>query len=338
MRRIIRRVLWVSFAFSAGVTLLQAGKVGYAFAVLFGLFNPVAIAEYRLITADQDAYVQAIEEEIELGNYTTAEQLVALAQSHDHSVPAELTAAAEATALRRTVASGSKFAQGVVTGSQGSGEEILGTVISDFLIIGDVRDIVVQGTNYARGEDYDSIILGLSTIGLITSGGALVTMGGSALVDAGVSVIKATYKAGRMSKSMLKQLTRITGRLFDRKAFEALDLTTTTSVARLRTGLKTVIRQDEAAKLTLLAADTGAIVGKGGVRAGAMAFEIADDTRDLTRLRRVATVFADETVAVFKIAGKGLLRLADILWHLMSAVVSMLTSLALLVLRVARIL
>ena len=136
---------------------------------------------------------------------------------------------------------------------------------------------------------------------------------------------------------MLRQLTRITGRLFDRKAFAALDLKKVTSVGQLRTGLKTVIRQDEAARLTAIAADAGAIVGKGGARAGALAFEIADDTRDLTKLRRVATAFADHTVAVFKIAGKGLLRLADILLQLAGAIVSMATFLALLLLKVARL-
>ena len=55
-------------------------------------------------------------------------------------------------------------------------------------------------------------------------------------------------------------------------------------------------------------------------------------------LLTVATAFADNTAAVFKIAGKGLLRLADILWHLIGALVSLLTSLALLVLRMVRIL
>ncbi|MEX3011981.1 hypothetical protein [Hoeflea sp. TYP-13] len=337
MRRTIRRLIWVVFAISAAATVLWAGKVGYAFTVLFGLFDPVLIAEYRLKTADEAAYVQAIEEEIDQGNYATAESLVALAEKYGHAVPVELVSAAEATPLRRTIATGGKFARGFVTGSQGSGEEIAGTVVSDFLVIGDIRDIAVQGANYARGEDYDRIILGLSAIGLLTSGGALVTMGGSAVIDAGISVIKATYKAGRMSGPMLRQLTRITGRLFDRNALAALDLQKMTSAADLRTGLKSVIRQDEAAKLAAIAADAGVIVGKGGARAGAMAFEIADDTKDLTKLRRVSTAYADKTVAVFKIAGKGLLHLADILWHLVSAAVSMLTSLALLVLRVARL-
>lgn len=338
MKRIIRRFLWACFAVSAGVTVWQAGKVGYAFAVLFGLFSPVSIAEYRLITADQGAYIRAIEEEIERGNYAAAERLVVLADSHGHVVPPELAAAAEATAWRRTVAFGGKFARGFAVGSQGSGEEIAGTVVSDFLVIGDVRDIVVQGSNYARGEDYDRLILGLSTVGLLTSGSALVTLGGSAVVDVGVSIIKATYKAGRISKPMLRQLTRISGRLFNRQAFAALDLKKTTSVRRMRAGLKTVIRQDEAAKLTAIASDAGAIAAKGGARAGAMAFEIADDAGDLSRLRRVAAAYGDNTVAVFKVAGKGLVRLADILWHLAGVLISLLTFLALLVLKAARVL
>ncbi|MCP4314588.1 MAG: hypothetical protein GY789_00765 [Hyphomicrobiales bacterium] len=180
MRRIISRSLWAAFAISAAATLLQAGEVTYAFAVLFGLFDPALIAEYRLKTADESAYVRAISDEIDRGNYVTAESLVALAESHGHTVPPELAAAAEATPVRRTVASGGKFARGLFVGGHGSGEEIAGTIISDFLVIGDIRDIAVQGTQYARGEDYDRIILGLSTLGLLTSGGALLTMGGSA--------------------------------------------------------------------------------------------------------------------------------------------------------------
>ncbi|MCP4314587.1 MAG: hypothetical protein GY789_00760 [Hyphomicrobiales bacterium] len=136
---------------------------------------------------------------------------------------------------------------------------------------------------------------------------------------------------------MLRQLTLITGRLIDRKALAALDLRKMTRAADLRAGLKTVIRQDEALILSAIAADAGAIVGRGGARAGIIAFEIADDAKDLRKLRRVATVFADKTVAVFKIAGKGLLRLVDIIWHLAGAIVSMLASLALLVLRFARV-
>ncbi|MEM6462400.1 MAG: hypothetical protein AAF724_10835 [Pseudomonadota bacterium] len=311
--------------------------MSYAFAVLFGLFDPVIIAEYRLKTADQAAYLRAIEAEIKESDYATAESLVLLAQSNGHTVPDEIARAAEATAWRRTLASGGRFARGFAVGSQGSGEEIAGTVASDFLVVGDIRDILVQGTNYARGEDYDRIVLGLSTIGLLTSGGAMVTLGGSAVVDAGVSIIKATYKAGRLSGPMLKELRAVAGRLFDRKAFAALNVKDASSIARLEAGLKSVIRQDAAAKLTMIAADAGVIASKGGLQASAMAFEIADNTKDLARLRHVAATYADKTVAVFKIAGKGLVRLGDILWHLVSAFVSFAASLLLLLIKSTRL-
>lgn len=342
MRKIIRRLLWAAFAISAVTTALHAGTVAYAFAVLFGWFDPALVAEYRLKAADEAAWVEAIGEEIEEGNYATAESLVALAREHGQAVPGELAQRAEATPARRALASGTKLARGFALGSTESGEEIVGTVVSDLLVIGDIRDIAVQGTNYARGEDYDPVILGLASVGLVASGGVLVTAGASAAADAGISILKGVYKAGRLSRPMLKTITRSARRVIDPQAFKAMaagtDLRRLPSATQMRASLKTVIRQDEAAKLTVLAADAGAIAGKGGARAAVMALELSDDAADLGKLRRVATVFADQSVAVLKIAGKGILRIADILWQLATAALSMLTSALLLVLRVLRVL
>jgi hypothetical protein len=342
MRRWIRRALWIVFAVSSVTALVQVTRVGYAFAVMFGAFDPALIAEYRLKTADEAAYIAAIRDEIDAGNYAVAESLVALASENGHEIPEELVAAAEATTARRIMVSGGKLARGFAFGSTYSGEEIVGTVVSDLLVVGDIRDVAVQGKRMAFDEDYDPVILGLATVGIITSGGVLVTAGASATVDAGVAVVKGVYKAGRLSKPMLKTISRSANRVIDPQAFKAMsagiDLRHLPGGKEFRTSLKTVVRQDEAAKLTALAADAGTIAGKGGARAAAMALELSDDAGDLTKLRRVATAFADNTVAVFKIAGKGLLRIADILFQIASALLSMLSSALLLVLRLFRIL
>jgi len=62
-----------------------------------------------------------------------------------------------------------RFAGGFVTGTPDSLEAMTGTVISDFLIIGDIRDLGKQGYNAATGQEVDEMVAILSSIGVVTS-------------------------------------------------------------------------------------------------------------------------------------------------------------------------
>ena len=60
-----------------------------------------------------------------------------------------------------------KFIRGFVTGSPKSADDGSGAVISDLLLYGDVRDLIVQGGRYITGNASDPIITGTSSAGLL---------------------------------------------------------------------------------------------------------------------------------------------------------------------------
>ncbi|HED12232.1 MAG TPA: hypothetical protein ENI62_00990 [Gammaproteobacteria bacterium] len=58
------------------------------------------------------------------------------------------------------------FVRGAVSGKPVDGASLLGTISLDMFVIGDIRDLLVQGWNAAQGRETDGLVVGLSTVGL----------------------------------------------------------------------------------------------------------------------------------------------------------------------------
>ncbi len=58
---------------------------------------------------------------------------------------------------------------GAMTGGGDTLEAMGGAIAADFFVVGDIRDLVIQGSNATMGEDTDPVIIALSTLGLVTT-------------------------------------------------------------------------------------------------------------------------------------------------------------------------
>ena len=102
----------------------------------------------------------------------------------------------------------SKFVEGLSTGMS---DETIGqasAIGSDFLLIGDLRDLALEGTHYYKDEEVDAVLVSLSTIGLVASVGTLFTLGSSAVAKSGVSVLKLAHKSKRIPAWLGAYLTK----------------------------------------------------------------------------------------------------------------------------------
>lgn len=83
-----------------------------------------------------------------------------------------------------------KFFEGIVKG--GSDEDIgrASAIASDFLVIGDVRDLSIQGVNYANDKKVDNLIVALSSLGLLATATTVYTAGATAPIKTSISVLK----------------------------------------------------------------------------------------------------------------------------------------------------
>jgi hypothetical protein len=106
-----------------------------------------------------------------------------------------------------------KIIEGIRTGTS---DEIIGQVSaigSDFLLIGDIRDLALEGTHYFNDEEVDKVLVSLSTIGLVASVTTFFTLGSTAIAKSGVSMLKLAQKSKRiplwLGSYLIKQSKKI---------------------------------------------------------------------------------------------------------------------------------
>ena len=87
---------------------------------------------------------------------------------------------------------------GALTGQGDSLESLVGAIAADFFVVGDIRDLVVQGGKQMLDGDSDELVLLLSVVGVIT------TLAPE--VDWVPSVLKAARKMGAVSSGMAEYL------------------------------------------------------------------------------------------------------------------------------------
>jgi len=101
-----------------------------------------------------------------------------------------------------------KIAEGIQTGTSDELSGQLSAIGSDFFVIGDIRDLALEGTHYFHDEEVDKVLVSLSTIGLVASASTLFTLGSSAVAKSGVSVLKLAHKSKRIPPWLSKYLIR----------------------------------------------------------------------------------------------------------------------------------
>jgi hypothetical protein len=101
-----------------------------------------------------------------------------------------------------------KFFEGL---TQGKSDENIGritAIVSDFLVVGDVRDLTIAGTNYAKGKEVDKTIVALSSLGIVASASTLYTLGASAPIKSSISVLKFGKRAGKIPNWLNKLIIK----------------------------------------------------------------------------------------------------------------------------------
>ena len=328
------------------IALLALGLAGwnlvsnvYRSGVMLGFVDSAALAEYRLYAAPTATFVAEIEQAIADGDHAYATALHDLGIRFGHDLSPALREKAEGTVLGRALVSGSRAAKGFVFGSLDSGAEIAGSVTSDLVGIGDIRDFSVQGFRYVAGEDYDPILLGLSAVGLGLTFSTYGTVGAAAVPDAGLSVLKNAYRSRKLSVPLTIYLRKTAAKLFDRRLLKA-ELAAATDegalgLARLQKAAARSMDGTAAHALMDDAAVLGAIGTKGGVRSSVVALSLAESPQELRKLQRLSTRFGGESHAVMKLLGRSVLEVGAALYALFSALAGFVIAVALALLRLS---
>jgi hypothetical protein len=221
--------------FLTGIALALAWVSDYGYAI------PLEKAvKADLITSATPARVNGlILDALERDDIEEADMYVEIARFLDYQLPestlARLKDAHElsATVVRNTY----QFSEGFVTGTGESTAGLAGAVTSDLTVIGDLRDIALEGGRMLAGEEYSELILGLSVVGVGVTAATIATGGGGIIAKAGISLVKAARRTGRLTSEFATSLTRLTSDAVNmpllRRTISGVDLTDLTRTQRV---------------------------------------------------------------------------------------------------------
>jgi hypothetical protein len=188
------------------------------------------------------------------------------------------------------------FARGFVTGEPQDMASLAGTTLGDLLVFGDIRDALREGTRYIRGEQVDKLVLGLAATGIAITAGTYATLGAATPARAGLTLVKAARKTGRLGAEFTESL----GRMVRQTSFPG--------AAR---AVRETAKVERAGGLLHLVRDVGRVEKAAGGRAALDALTIAaKEPRDISRIAKLAEKEGSRTRAILKVAGRGAIMLA----------------------------
>ncbi|MBI1210049.1 MAG: hypothetical protein GC190_01180 [Alphaproteobacteria bacterium] len=210
-----------------------------------------------------------------------------------------------ATVVRNTW----EFGTGFVTGEGDSTAGLAGAVTSDLTVIGDVRDIATEGGKWLTGQPYNELVIGLSMVGIAATGLTVATGGGGIVVKAGVSIMKAAKRAGKLTKEFGELLLRMTRDAVNmpalREALRTTDLTDLAKTQRVLTDYAKTVRGAEIFPVLSRIGDMNKAVGP------AETIRLMKFVKNGENLEDVALMterFGTKTRGIIELTGKASLR------------------------------
>jgi len=171
--------------------------------------DPFIQAELRNVTNGDDLSIRIDHALIE-GNHDDALMYEEIAAYID--VPlnpdTKIRLEREKGSAQTTLRSAGSFLDGFITGQGSDTASFAGALTSDLTVVGDVRDIGIEGSKLVMGQDYSRLILGLSVVGLGATTATVATGGAGLPARVGVSLFKVAGKAGTLTKQFAEYLTR----------------------------------------------------------------------------------------------------------------------------------
>lgn len=320
----------------------------------FHYYDPFSIAEFRLKRLSTSVLISEIEQAVEQEDYSEAQSLVRLGQKFGHQIPDEVVTKSQEAVTGMLWRNSRDFFNGAVNGDVNTAGNIAGSLAADYFVVGDLRDVVTEGTKYTRGDDYDKLTLGLATFGLMT------IPPGSGPLDSGASILKTANKTRKLGSRMIATLRTASSDLVDMTVLKrGLSQTSIPSLripnlTVMKDSLKSITIDDvnrrDFSKLKNLAAEmmpvdlastrrnfdgvlvkraldevtlfttsTGDLVANGGVTGALKALEYADDSTELAHFAKLAEKTGDETSSVIRLLGKKAIHLADLIYQVVAA-------------------
>jgi hypothetical protein len=294
---------------SALAALAAAPRAFEAQFLLAAQDDPAALADHA-VARSFDAAVATREIDAALAANDADLAMSFLALARERNLPIDPALADKVERANASLATASRslgsFARGLVVGEAEDISGLAGTAVGDLFVLGDVRDALREGTRLAAGRDGDELVLGLACVGLAVTAGTYATVGAAAPVRVGLTVVKAARKTGRLGGAMAAWINRALREVVDWTALKrAINNASIAEPAAAMRGARGAVKVEKAQELVRLVGDVGRVQARAGTRAALDGLKVAEGSRDMTRIARLAAAKGGKTRAILKLAGRG---------------------------------
>jgi hypothetical protein len=275
--------------------------------------DPVQIAD-RALDRKFNATVarQEIDAALAADDADLAQSFVELAKARDVTLDPGQVQKVDETIAKANSAQGNveSFAQGLFTGEPKDTVGLAGTIAGDLFVFGDIRDAVREGGRWVKGEEVDTLVLGLAAVGLAVTAATYATSGVATPARVGVSLAKAARKTGMLSANLAETIGRSLRSVVAwpklRTAIAGVSISEPALAIR---AAREAVKVEKAGGLMHLVRDVGRVQSKAGTKAALDGLKIAESPREVSRLARLAEAAGGKTRAILKVAGRGALFL-----------------------------
>lgn len=242
--------------------------------------------------------------------------------------PGLATRVEDANATRAKAARAARsYVRGIITGAPDDVAGFAGTMTRDLSGWGDVDDAVTQTAHLANGEPADEVVLGLACVGLVATAATVATVGAAAPVRAGVSIVKAARRTGRLAGPLVLWAKRSLRGAIDAEKLEvALGkvsiMAPAESTAVVRDAVRDAVKLDRLEGVVATMSDVGRIQSSAGTRAALEGLKLSETPQDVARVARLAEKEGSKTGAILKLAGRSAFVLTVVALNLVSWVAS----------------
>lgn len=328
MRSIILPVMGAALCVAALHAALPHARESYA--LLNAQDDPTALADIFVSRALTPSVIRIeIENALSADDPELAASFLELARDRGVAVDPALAKQVEdanSTGAQAARAARSYF-KGLRTGAPDDLAGFAGAITRDLSGYGDVDDAVTEGTHLANGEAADELVFGLACVGLVATAATFVTAGAAVPVRAGLSVVKAARRTGRLAGPLAQWTKRSIREAIDTQKLEgALSKVSikapAESVTIVRDAVKDAVKLERLEGVTTMVRDVGRIQAKGGTRAALEGLRLSESPGEVARVARLAEKEGTKTGAILKLAGRAAFVLTAFVLNLVGWVFS----------------
>jgi len=280
------------------------------------------------LNVSQKQISQEIHTAISKAEFDDARMYIAIAESNHYDIDSEglnKFITQKDTDLRKVVTQVTNFTKGFINGKSSNMAGITGSVVADFTVVGDVRDLAKEYEKYEKGKDINEVIVLLSGVGVGLTALTVASLGSSAPAKAGTSIIKLAVKTRRMTRSFQKHLVKLGRKVFDWPMFTRL-LKQNKNVRNIRSAARQAYHPEAIKPLEKIASQVNRIRKSTSTMDTVHLLKYVDSPDDLVKLEKISLKYGTRTKGLMKLVGKGALRTVRVLRKTTALILSLLAS------------